>query len=115
MKRARTQLTDEDKGKILGLSEYFSSEKIAVKMKCSPITIRRFLAKYEETGKIENFSRSGRPQVLSNAKKEALVQEAVTARCKKLRKILDDLELKSSLTTAKNILYMLEFILILQP
>ena len=55
MKQARTQLTDEDKGKILGLSEYFSSEKIAVKMGRSLTTIRRFLAKYEETGKSKIF------------------------------------------------------------
>jgi transposase len=69
MTRTRTLLTDEDKGKILAYLEEMSAEKVAEKMERDPTTIRRFIAKYRKTGKIENLPRSGRPPALNNYKK----------------------------------------------
>jgi len=105
MKSARTQMTDEDKGKILGFKEYLNAEQISIKMRRSPTTIRRFLAKYKKTKKIKNLRRSGRLQALNNTEKEALIQKTIVARHKPLREIIENLELKCSMSTARNVLH----------
>ena len=51
----RTQLTSQDKGKILAYMETLNAAQIARKMGRDPTTIRRFIAKYKETGKIETY------------------------------------------------------------
>ena len=105
MARTRILLTDEDKGKILAYLEEMSAEKIAKKMGRDPTTIRRFIAKYQKTGKIENLPQSGRPPALNNYQKNTLLQKAKKERRKPLHEIVDDLKLNCSLTTARRILH----------
>jgi transposase len=105
MTRSRTQLTDADKGKILAYIEDMSAEQVAQKMRRDPTTIRRFLAKYRKTKKIENLPRSGRPQALSKREKVVLQREAIKERHKPLRDIINDLKLNCSLTTAAKVLH----------
>ena len=100
-----TQLTPQDKGKILAYTETLNATQIAKKMERDPTTIRRFIAKYKKTGKTENLPRSGRPPALNNDEKEALVNEA-TKKCRvPLHEIINKLNLNCSLTTAKKTLY----------
>ncbi|KAG9291215.1 hypothetical protein G9A89_021717 [Geosiphon pyriformis] len=103
--KTRTQLTDIDKGKILALIKIMSAEKVAKEIKRDPTTIRRFLAKYKRTKKIENLPRSGRPHILKDKQKNALIQKAIKERSKPLRDIVKDLDLKCSLTTARMVLH----------
>ena len=101
----RTQLTSQDKGKILAYMETLNAAQIARKMGRDPTTIRRFIAKYKETGKIENLPRSGRPPVLNNNEKNALVNEVIKKRRTPLHEIINTLDLNCGLTTAKKTLY----------
>src|SRR5581483_79234 len=105
MARSRTQLTDEDKGKILAYIENMSAEQVAEKMGRAPSTIRRFIAKYERTGKIENLPRSGRKPLLSGEEKKVLIQEVIKNRRKPLKDILNSLKFTCSLTTAARVLH----------
>lgn len=100
-----TQLTDEDKGKILAYIEDMNAEQVARKMRRDPTTIRRFLAKHKRTGKIENLPRSGRPEALNKQEKVALLKKATKERRKPLREIVDNLKLNCSLTTAGKTLH----------
>ena len=70
-----TELSPQDKGKILAYMENFNATQIAKKMRCNPTTIRRFINKYQMTGNIENLSQSGRPPTLNIIEKNALVNE----------------------------------------
>lgn len=101
----RTQLTEVDKGKVLAYIEDMSAEQVARKMGRDPTTIRRFIAKYKKTKKIENLPRSGRPQVLSDQKKIALVEEAMRKRRKPLHTIINNLEFNCGLSTAARVLH----------
>lgn len=101
----RTQLTDVDKGKILAFSGILNATQIAKKVGWDPTTIRRFIKKYKKTGSIKNLSRAGRPPVLNSQEKRILIQEATKERRLPLREIISKLELKCSLSTAKNILH----------
>src|SRR4051812_12002392 len=101
----RTQLTSQDKGKILAYMETLNAAQIARKMGRDPTTIRRFIAKYKETGKIENLPRSGRPPVLNNNEKNTLVNEVIKKRRTPLHEIINTLDLNCGLTTAKKTLY----------
>jgi transposase len=105
MPRPHTLLTDEDKGKILAFLEDMSAEQVAHKMNRDPTTIRRFIAKYQNTGKIENLPRSGRPTILNNQEKETLLQKATEERRKPLHEIVSDLGLNCSLATAGRALH----------
>jgi transposase len=105
MTRPRTLLTDEDKGKILAFLEDMSAEQVARKMERDPTTIRRFIAKYRNTGKIENLPRSGRPPLLNNQEKEVLSQKAKNERHKPLHEIVNDLGFNCSLATASRALH----------
>ena len=93
MSRIRTQLTDEDKGKILAYIETMNAEQVARKMEHDPTTIRRFIAKYKSTGKIDNLRWSGQPKALNNNEKNELLQEAINERRKPLYDIVSDLGL----------------------
>jgi len=103
--RTRTQLTDVDKGKILALIEIMSAEQVAREMGRDPTTVRRFLAKYKRTRKIENLPRSGRPQALNKQEKNALLREVMKKRRKPLADIVNDLGLRYGLTTAARTLH----------
>jgi transposase len=61
MSPCRTEMSPQDKGKILAYMENFNATQIAKKMGRDPTTIRRFIKKYKETGATENLPRSGRP------------------------------------------------------
>src|SRR5437868_9196579 len=102
-------MTEEDKGKVLAYIKYMSAEQVARVMKCDPTTIRRFLAKYRRTKKITNLRRSGRPQVLNQRKKTALLKVAMRERSTPLRNLVNDLELGCSLRTASGLYEALEF------
>ncbi|CAG8466427.1 13753_t:CDS:2 [Funneliformis caledonium] len=60
----RTELTSQDKGKILVYMENFNPAQIARKMGRDPTTIRRIIDRYKKTGKTENLPRSGPLQLL---------------------------------------------------
>ena len=97
-------MTEEDKGKVLAYIKYMSAEQVARVMKRDPTTIRRFLAKYRRTKKITNLRRSGRPRVLNQRKKTALLKVAMRERSTPLRNLVNDLELGCSLRTASRAL-----------
>ena len=105
MSRIRTQLTDEDKRKILAYIETMNAEQVARKIERDPTTIRRFIAKYKSTEKIDNLPRSGWPKALNNNEKNELLQEVINERCKPLYDIVSDLGLNCCLTTAAKILH----------
>ena len=70
----RTELTSQDKGKILAYMENFNPAQIARKMSRNLITIRRIIDRYKKTGKTENLPRSGHSLAL-NDEKNALINE----------------------------------------
>lgn len=98
-------MTPQDKGKIIAYMENLNAAQIAKKMGRDPTTIRRFIAKYQETGSIENLPRSGRPPVLDNNEKNTLINEAIKKRRAPLHEIVNTLGLNCGLTTAKKTLY----------
>jgi len=51
----RTELSSQEKGKILAYMENFNPAQIARKIEHDPTTIRRFIDKYKKTGNIENL------------------------------------------------------------
>src|SRR5881398_1780045 len=105
MTRSHTLLTNEDKGKILAYIEDMSAEQVARKMERDPTTIRRFIAKYQSTGKIQNLPQSGRPPALNNQQKDALLQTATKERRKPPHEIISDLNLNCSVHTAGRVLH----------
>ena len=50
-----TELSPQDKGKILAYMENFNATQIAKKMGRDPTTIRRFINKYQMTGSIKIY------------------------------------------------------------
>jgi transposase len=64
-----TELSSQEKGKILAYMENFNPAQIARKMGRDPTTIRRFIARYKKTGKTENLPRSGRSPALNDSEK----------------------------------------------
>jgi transposase len=100
-----TELSSEEKGKILAYMENFNPAQIARKMGRDPTTIRRFIDKYKKTGKTENLPRSGRPPALNDNEKHALINEVMNNRCEPLHEAINTLDLSCSLTTAKQTLY----------
>ncbi|CAB4488437.1 unnamed protein product [Rhizophagus irregularis] len=66
-----TELSPQEKGKILAYMENFNPAQIARKMGRDPTTICRFIDKYKKTGKTENLPRSGRPSALNDNEKNA--------------------------------------------
>ena len=68
-------------------------------------TIRRFINKYKETGKIENLPRTGRPPALNNDEKDALINEVMKNRCIPIHEVINTLDLNCCLTTAKKSLH----------
>ncbi|CAB4473056.1 hypothetical protein RIR_jg25759.t1 [Rhizophagus irregularis DAOM 181602=DAOM 197198] len=70
-----TELSLQEKGKILVYMENFNSAQIARKMGHDPITIRRFIDKYKKTGKTENLPCSGQQSALNDNEKNALINE----------------------------------------
>src|SRR3954471_17795056 len=104
----RTELTSQDKGKILAYMENFNPAQIARKMGRDPTTIRRIIDRYKKTGKTENLPRSGRPPALNDNEKNALINEVTQDRREPLHEVINTLDLNCSLTTHY---MMLEFIL----
>ena len=51
----RTELSFQEKGKILAYMENFNPAQIARKIGHDPTTIHRFIDKYKKTGKTENL------------------------------------------------------------
>ena len=73
------QLTDFQKGQIYALSEEkHSNRKIARMLDISESAVRKNLAKYRETGSMDNKPRSGRPRVMTPPDMKNLV-----VRCKR--------------------------------
>ncbi|CAB5375279.1 unnamed protein product [Rhizophagus irregularis] len=72
-----TELSPQEKGKILAYMENFNPAQIARKMGRDPTTIRRFIDKYKKTGKTENLPCSGRPSALNDNEKNALINETL--------------------------------------
>ena len=70
-----------------------------------PTTIRRFINKYKETGKIENLPRTGRPPALNNDEKNALINEVIKNRRIPIHEVINTLDLNCCLTTAKKSLH----------
>ena len=105
MASPRTELSPQDKGKILAYMENFNATQIAKKMGRDPTTIRRFINKYKNTGSIENLPRSGRPPAVNVVEKNALVNEVMKNRRAPLHEVINTLGLNCSLTTAKTTLY----------
>ena len=70
-----------------------------------PTTIRRFIAKYKETGNTENLPWPGWPPSLNNDQKKKLVIKVTKKRHALLHEVVNTLGLNCSLTTAKEILY----------
>src|SRR3954449_12106308 len=101
----RTELTSQDKGKILAYMENFNPAQIARKMRRDPTTIRRIITRYKKTGKTENLPRSGRPSALNDSEKNAFVNEVTKNRREPLHEVINKLGLSCSLTTAKQTLY----------
>ncbi|GBC42273.1 transposable element tc3 transposase, putative [Rhizophagus irregularis DAOM 181602=DAOM 197198] len=100
-----TELSPQEKGKILAYMENFNPTQIARKMGRDPTTIRRFIDKYKKTGKTENLLRSGWPSVFNNNEKNALINEVTKNRREPLHEVINKLKLSCSLTTAKQTLY----------
>ena len=100
-----TELSPQDKGKILAYMENFNATQIAKKMGRDPTTIRRFINKYKKTGSIENLPRSGRPPALNIIEKNALVNEVKKNRRAPLHEVVNTLGLNCGLTTARTTLY----------
>ena len=105
MLATRTEMTSQDKGKILAYMETLNATQIAKKMGRNPTTIRRFIAKYKKTGNIENLPRSGRPPVLNDDEKNQLINEITKNRRVPLHEVVNTLGLNCGLTTVKKILY----------
>ena len=105
MASGRTELSPQDKGKILAYMENFNPSQIAKKMSRDPTTIRCFIGKYKKTEKTENLPRSGRPPVLNNDEKSALVNEVMQNRHELLHEIINILSLNCSIIIAKRTLY----------
>jgi len=101
----RTELTSQDKGKILAYMENFNPAQIARKMGRDPTTIRRIIDRYKKTGKTENLPRSGRPPALNDNEKNALINEVTQDRREPLHEVINTLDLNCSLTTAKRALH----------
>jgi transposase len=101
----RTELSSQEKGKILAYMENFNPAQIARKIGRDPSTIHRFIDKYKKTGKTENLPRSGRPPALNNNEKNALISEVTENRREPLHEVINKLGLSCSLTTAKQALY----------
>ena len=101
----RTEMSPHDKGKILAYMEIFNATQIAKKMGRDPTTIRRFINKYKETGKIENLPRTGRPPALNNDEKDALTNEVIKNRRIPIHEVINTLDLNCCLTTAKKSLH----------
>ena len=100
-----TELSSQEKGKILAYMENFNPAQIARKIERDPTTIRRFIDKYKKTGNIENLPRSGRPPALNNDEKNALISEVTENQREPLHEVINKLGLSCSLTTAKQALY----------
>ena len=77
MSPCRTEMSPQDKGKILAYMENFNATQITKKMERDPTTIRRFINKYKETGTTENLPRSGCPPALNNDEKDALISASI--------------------------------------
>ncbi|GET49791.1 IS630 family transposase [Rhizophagus irregularis DAOM 181602=DAOM 197198] len=101
----RTELTSQDKGKILAYMENFNPAQIARKIGRDPTTIRRIIDRYKKTGKTENLPRSGRPLALNNNEKNALINKITQDRREPLHEVINTLDLNCSLTTAKRALH----------
>ncbi|CAB4481588.1 unnamed protein product [Rhizophagus irregularis] len=101
----RTELTSQDKGKILAYMENFNPAQIARKMGRDPTTIRRIIDRYKKTGKTENLPRSGRPPALNNNEKNALINKVTQDRREPLHEVINTLDLNCSPTTAKRALH----------
>ncbi|CAB4484415.1 unnamed protein product [Rhizophagus irregularis] len=101
----RTELTSQDKGKILAYMENFNPAQIARKIGRDPTTIRRIIDRYKKTGKTENLPRSGRPPALNNNEKNALINKVTQDRHEPLHEVINTLDLNCSLTTAKRALH----------
>ncbi|CAG8681034.1 16034_t:CDS:2 [Funneliformis caledonium] len=65
----RTELTSQDKKKILAYIENFNPAQIARKIGCDPTTIRRIIDRYKKTEKTENLPRSEHPPTLDDNEK----------------------------------------------
>jgi len=100
-----TELSPQDKGKILAYMENFNATQIAKKIGRDPTTIRRFINKYKKTGSIENLPRLGRPPALNIVEKNALVNEVKKNRRAPLHEVVNTLGLNCGLTTARTTLY----------
>ena len=87
----RTELTSQDKGKILAYMENFNPAQIARKMGRDPTTIKRIIDRYKKTGKTENLPRSGRPPALNDNEKNALINEVTKNRRKPLHEVINKL------------------------
>ena len=104
----RTELTSQDKGKILAYMENFNPVQIVRKMDHDLTTIRRIIDRYKKTGKTENLLRSGHPLALNDNEKNALINEVIQDRYKPLHEVINTLDLNCSLTTAKRALHDVE-------
>ena len=100
-----TEMSPQDKGKILVYMENFNTTQIAKKMGRGPTTIRRFINKYKETGTTENLPRSGRPPALNNDEKDALISEVIQNRRAPIHEVINILDLNCSQTTALKALH----------
>jgi len=105
MSSRRTEMTPQDKGKILAFMENFNATQIAKKMGHDPTTIRRFIKKYKETGTTDNLPRSGRPSALNNDEKDALTSKVTQNRRASINEVINTLDLNCSLTTARKALH----------
>jgi transposase len=105
MSPCRTEMSPQDKGKILAYMENFNATQIAKKMGRDPTTIRRFIKKYKETGATENLLRSGRPPALNNNEKDALTYEVTQNRRASIHEAINTLGLNCSQTTALKTLH----------
>ncbi|CAB5371198.1 unnamed protein product [Rhizophagus irregularis] len=70
-----TELSPQEKGKILAYMENFNLAQIARKMERDLTTICKFIDKYKKTGKTENLPCSEWPSALNDNEKDALINE----------------------------------------
>ena len=105
MKMPRKQMDDKEKGMVLAYISTISAEQVAHKLGRAPTTIRRFLAKYKRTKKIENLPRSGRPPILKKQEKTAVVKKVLKERRVPLLQIVKDLKLNCSVQTVARTLH----------
>ena len=64
----KEELSNENKGRILGLHESGLSQRaIALKIPCGKSTVYDVLKKYRQTGSIKNRKRSGHPQATTTS------------------------------------------------